>query len=117
MGCIVAELFEGRPILQGDDDFDQYLQICKLCGTPSESNWDNFNDLPQSNFAIPKDTLWAFWKSASGSTPGDSPGRIVTLDSFTSAPHTALSSPAVPPVCALCRRACSVLAAVRRHVG
>ena len=38
-GCIVAELFVGKPILRGSDkgstqacDIDQYLKICELCG-------------------------------------------------------------------------------------
>lgn len=85
-GCIVAELFIGRPILRGGidlhanpkcihcqhqrrpncnecitliesaNDLDQYLEICKLCGTPSEEIWPGFNELPFSNFARPKET-------------------------------------------------------------
>lgn len=84
-GCIVAELFIGRPILRGGidlhanpkcmhcqhqrrpncnecitliesaNDLDQYLEICKLCGTPSEEIWPGFNELPFSNFARPKE--------------------------------------------------------------
>jgi serine/threonine protein kinase len=64
-GCIVAELFVGRPILrggkpenktEGENDLDQYLEICKLCGTPSEAMWKGFDELPWSNFAVPKET-------------------------------------------------------------
>jgi len=63
VGCILAELFVGHPILQGgrrdaktemDNDLDQYLEICKLCGTPSIENWPGYAALPASNFAVPK---------------------------------------------------------------
>merc|ERR1719473_1008134 len=48
VGCIVAELFTGRPILQGgnpaakdesENDLDQYIKICELCGSPTETTW------------------------------------------------------------------------------
>lgn len=63
VGCIVAELFVGRPILQGgvadakdesENDLDQYIKICQLCGTPNDETWTGFSDLPMSRFAVPK---------------------------------------------------------------
>lgn len=64
VGCIVAELFVGRPILQGgvpdavdeaENDLDQYIKICQLCGTPSAATWKDFDKLPMGRFAMPKE--------------------------------------------------------------
>lgn len=75
VGCIVAELFVGRPILQGgkqdakdesENDLDQYMEICKLCGTPSADNWDGFDDLPvnagKGAFMTPKEVKMPSFK-------------------------------------------------------
>eukprot|EP00041_Stephanoeca_diplocostata_P006503 m.87352 g.87352 ORF g.87352 m.87352 type:complete len:725 (+) comp16399_c1_seq1:238-2412(+) len=62
VGCIVAELFIGRPILQGgrhdardesENDLDQFLKICELCGTPSEAIWEGYDKLPFGRFVLP----------------------------------------------------------------
>ena len=51
VGCIVAELFVGRPILQGgkpgcvddnENDLDQYLEICKVIHQLLSSRKHNF---------------------------------------------------------------------------
>lgn len=47
VGCIFAELLVGDAILKGgshiedvhEGDIDQYVKICELCGTPTESSW------------------------------------------------------------------------------
>lgn len=65
VGCVIGELFEGRPILQGgkrgseeesEHDLDQYTKICKLCGTPNLQNWPGHDKLPMGNFVVPKTT-------------------------------------------------------------
>ncbi|CAK9313991.1 unnamed protein product [Citrullus colocynthis] len=38
-GCIVAELFAGKPIMPGRTEVEQMHKIFKLCGSPSEEFW------------------------------------------------------------------------------
>ncbi|KAJ0977219.1 hypothetical protein J5N97_012693 [Dioscorea zingiberensis] len=38
-GCILAELFAGKPILPGRTEVEQLHKIFKLCGSPSEEYW------------------------------------------------------------------------------
>ncbi|XP_031120602.1 probable serine/threonine-protein kinase At1g54610 [Ipomoea triloba] len=38
-GCLMAEMFVGRPILPGRTEVEQLNKIFKLCGTPSEEYW------------------------------------------------------------------------------
>ncbi|KAJ9067411.1 negative regulator of the PHO system [Entomophthora muscae] len=39
VGCIMAELYLGRPLFPGVNNDDQLLRIFRLLGTPSEQNW------------------------------------------------------------------------------
>ncbi|MED6107169.1 hypothetical protein PIB30_011437 [Stylosanthes scabra] len=38
-GCILGELYTGRPILPGKTEVEQIHRIFKLCGSPSEDYW------------------------------------------------------------------------------
>ncbi|KAL8144362.1 hypothetical protein V2J09_017394 [Rumex salicifolius] len=38
-GCILAELFAGKPIMPGRTEVEQMHKIFKLCGSPSDSYW------------------------------------------------------------------------------
>ncbi|XVE55117.1 hypothetical protein DITRI_Ditri03aG0134900 [Diplodiscus trichospermus] len=38
-GCLLAEMFTGRPIMPGRTEIEQLHKIFKLCGTPSEEYW------------------------------------------------------------------------------
>ncbi|GMI85090.1 hypothetical protein like AT1G71530 [Hibiscus trionum] len=38
-GCILAELFAGKPIMPGRTEVEQMHKIFKLCGSPSEQYW------------------------------------------------------------------------------
>ncbi|KAL2456584.1 Protein kinase superfamily protein [Abeliophyllum distichum] len=38
-GCILAELFAGKPIMPGRTEVEQMHKIFKLCGSPSEKYW------------------------------------------------------------------------------
>ncbi|KAK4784320.1 hypothetical protein SAY86_018688 [Trapa natans] len=38
-GCILGELYTGRPILPGKTEVEQLHKIFKLCGSPSEDYW------------------------------------------------------------------------------
>lgn len=53
-GCILAEMFTGRPLFPGSSNDDQLQHIFKLMGTPNESTWPNISALPnyRSNFQV-----------------------------------------------------------------
>ncbi|KAG9439895.1 hypothetical protein H6P81_020060 [Aristolochia fimbriata] len=38
-GCLLAEMFSGRPIMPGRTEVEQLHRIFKLCGSPSEDYW------------------------------------------------------------------------------
>ncbi|KAL6498419.1 hypothetical protein OROHE_026687 [Orobanche hederae] len=38
-GCILAELFSGKPIMPGRTEVEQMHKIFKLCGSPSDEYW------------------------------------------------------------------------------
>ncbi|KAA3471567.1 putative serine/threonine-protein kinase [Gossypium australe] len=38
-GCILAELYAGKPIMPGRTEVEQLLKIFKICGSPSEDYW------------------------------------------------------------------------------
>ncbi|WJZ92129.1 hypothetical protein VitviT2T_011146 [Vitis vinifera] len=72
VGCLLAEMFTGRPIMPGRTEVEQLHRIFKLCGSPSEDYWkklrlptsfrppqqykpsfqDAFRDFPSSSFAL-----------------------------------------------------------------
>ncbi|XP_027365348.1 probable serine/threonine-protein kinase At1g09600 [Abrus precatorius] len=39
IGCLLAEMFLGRPIMPGRTEVEQLHMILKLCGSPSEDYW------------------------------------------------------------------------------
>ncbi|KAG6422129.1 hypothetical protein SASPL_118692 [Salvia splendens] len=52
-GCIIAELFAGKPIMPGSTEVEQLHKIFKLCGSPSEEYWGKSN-LPQATSFRPR---------------------------------------------------------------
>ncbi|PIA47815.1 hypothetical protein AQUCO_01400421v1 [Aquilegia coerulea] len=46
-GCLMAEMFAGRPIMPGRTEVEQLHRIFKLCGSPSEEYWKKLK-LPTS---------------------------------------------------------------------
>ncbi|KAL0335295.1 UNVERIFIED_CONTAM: putative serine/threonine-protein kinase [Sesamum radiatum] len=88
-GCILAELFTGKPIMSGRTEVEQLHKIYKLCGSPSEEYWNKsklpltaifkpqqpykrrvaeaFKNLPPSALAL-LETLLAFEPERRGST-------------------------------------------------
>ncbi|EDO18380.1 hypothetical protein Kpol_1013p52 [Vanderwaltozyma polyspora DSM 70294] len=46
IGCVFAEFFEKKPILQGTSDIDQGHVIFKLMGTPTDEVWELAKYLP-----------------------------------------------------------------------
>ncbi|OIW08364.1 hypothetical protein TanjilG_03040 [Lupinus angustifolius] len=51
-GCILGELYTGRPILPGKTEVEQLHRIFKLCGSPSEDYWHKLR-LPHSSIFKP----------------------------------------------------------------
>ncbi|KAK9722914.1 negative regulator of the PHO system [Basidiobolus ranarum] len=51
-GCIMAEMFTGRPLFPGTTNDDQLLKIFRLLGTPSEHTWPGVSQHPafRNNF-------------------------------------------------------------------
>ncbi|CAN0865316.1 Probable serine/threonine-protein kinase At1g54610 [Linum grandiflorum] len=71
-GCLLAEMFVGRPIMPGRTEVEQIHRIFKLCGSPAEDYWkimrlptsfrppqhykpsfhESFKDMPASSIAL-----------------------------------------------------------------
>ncbi|CAA3014620.1 probable serine threonine- kinase At1g54610 [Olea europaea subsp. europaea] len=52
-GCILAELFAGRPIMTGRTEVEQLHRIFKLCGSPSDEYWKK-SKLPHTTIFKPQ---------------------------------------------------------------
>ncbi|CAK9040712.1 unnamed protein product [Durusdinium trenchii] len=46
VGCIFAEMVNGRPLFPGDTDANQLQKIFKILGTPSADVWPTITELP-----------------------------------------------------------------------
>lgn len=46
-GCIMAEMYSGRPLFPGTTNEDQLLKIFRLMGTPSERSWPGITKFPE----------------------------------------------------------------------
>ncbi|KAK4485990.1 hypothetical protein RD792_008645 [Penstemon davidsonii] len=79
-GCLLAEMFVGRPIMPGRNEIEQLHKIFKLCGSPSEDYWKKVK--PPATFRPPhqykpnfQDAFPYFPDSAFGLL-----GRLLALD-------------------------------------
>jgi len=46
-GCIMAEMYTGRPLFPGTTNEDQLQKIFRLMGTPSERSWPGISTFPE----------------------------------------------------------------------
>ncbi|KAF2859641.1 Pkinase-domain-containing protein [Piedraia hortae CBS 480.64] len=46
-GCIMAEMFTGRPLFPGTTNEDQLMKIFRFLGTPSERSWPKITQFPE----------------------------------------------------------------------
>ncbi|KAL6541301.1 Protein IMPAIRED IN BABA-INDUCED STERILITY 1 [Orobanche hederae] len=53
VGCLLAELLVGKPILQGRTEVEQLHKIFKLCGSPPEDYW-KISKLPHATLFKPQ---------------------------------------------------------------
>lgn len=53
-GCIMAEMYTGRPLFPGTTNEDQLQKIFRLMGTPSERSWPGISNFPEykNNFHV-----------------------------------------------------------------
>lgn len=54
LGCIMAELFIGKPLFDGNSEIDQLQKICKVLGTPSKHWSEGYKLAGQLGFNFPK---------------------------------------------------------------
>ncbi|XP_047979960.1 probable serine/threonine-protein kinase At1g54610 [Salvia hispanica] len=54
-GCILAELFAGKPIMTGRTEVEQLHRIFKLCGSPPEEYWKK-SKLPHATIFKPQNS-------------------------------------------------------------
>jgi len=47
VGCIFAEMVNGRPLFPGISENDQLMKIFKLLGTPTTKSWPGMSELPE----------------------------------------------------------------------
>jgi len=61
VGCIFAEMVNGRPLFPGNGDQDQVLRIFKLLGTTNERVWPAVAELPdwKTNFPLFEAQPWS----------------------------------------------------------
>ncbi|KAJ2745274.1 serine/threonine protein kinase, CMGC, CDC2/CDK sub [Coemansia sp. BCRC 34301] len=46
IGCIFAEMLVGKPVFQGSTDLNQIEQVMRICGSPHDSLWPGWRDMP-----------------------------------------------------------------------
>eukprot|EP00921_Rhytidocystis_pertsovi_P012371 GHVQ01020088.1.p1 GENE.GHVQ01020088.1~~GHVQ01020088.1.p1 ORF type:complete len:299 (-),score=34.79 GHVQ01020088.1:40-936(-) len=54
VGCIFAEMSNGRPLFPGTNDEDQLVKIFKVLGTARSEDWPSIVELPEWKAAFPK---------------------------------------------------------------
>ncbi|ETW01814.1 CMGC/RCK/MAK protein kinase [Aphanomyces invadans] len=54
-GCIMAELYLGKPLFAGSSEADQMCRICAILGTPTKETWpEGVTMVSQMQFKFPK---------------------------------------------------------------
>lgn len=52
-GCIMAEMYTGRPLFPGTTNEDELQKIFRLLGTPSEQSWPGISKFPEYKSTFP----------------------------------------------------------------
>ncbi|CAH0474877.1 unnamed protein product [Peronospora belbahrii] len=53
VGCIFAEMAQGKPLFTGISEIDQLFQIFSKLSTPTSETWPGFSSLPNYHFDFP----------------------------------------------------------------
>ncbi|KAK4192094.1 hypothetical protein QBC35DRAFT_263282 [Podospora australis] len=61
-GCIMAEMYSGRPLFPGTTNEDQTIRIFRIMGTPTERTWPGLSKFPEYK------TTWQMYATQSLST-------------------------------------------------
>ncbi|KLT42273.1 Pkinase-domain-containing protein, partial [Cutaneotrichosporon oleaginosum] len=56
-GCIMLEIFTGKPTFQGQDEISQLDAIWAILGTPLEADWPAVTDLPWYELVRPREAI------------------------------------------------------------
>ncbi|KAL8199547.1 hypothetical protein R6Q57_013115 [Mikania cordata] len=75
-GCLLAEMFVGKPIMPGRTEVEQLHRIFKLCGSPSEDYWKTIK--PPTTFRPPQNYVPSFHEVFSN-FPSSTFGLLTTL--------------------------------------
>lgn len=88
-GCVLAEMFLGKPIFQGETTVDQLLQIIKILGTPNNDQLQYLNKNNTMNYQFPTVRPYTISKIMSGKSK-----ELISLlqKIFTYEPHNRFSA-------------------------
>ena len=82
VGCVMAELLSGRPLLPGKDDVNQLKLILELCGTPAKKDlperWASLSGIEWGDEGVPSQMRMRF--AALRPQAQDLLARMLTLD-------------------------------------
>lgn len=53
-GCIMAEMYTGRPLFPGTTNEDQLLKVFRIMGTPNEQTWQGVSQYPEYHKPYPQ---------------------------------------------------------------
>lgn len=55
LGCIIGEMYLLRPLFPGENEIDEFFQICSLLGPPTEKTWyKGFQAATNLNLILPQ---------------------------------------------------------------
>ncbi|KAG5594283.1 hypothetical protein H5410_035515 [Solanum commersonii] len=78
VGCVLGELFTGKPIMPGKTEVDQLHKIFKLCGSPSDDFWLQ-SKLPNANIFKPIEPYRWILRATFHDLPAAAVGLMDTL--------------------------------------
>ncbi len=58
VGCVFGEILKRKPIFPGGNDIDQVDRIFQLCGTPDDSSWPGYRNLPAYQIIADMKTIY-----------------------------------------------------------
>ena len=85
VGCLLAELLTGKPLLPGSSEPEQMELIWRAVGSPNEKNWPGWSSLPHAPMVKVgnwESSIWSRIRSVPGPTPTcvDLVERLLSLD-------------------------------------
>ncbi|CRH00790.1 protein kinase 5, putative [Plasmodium relictum] len=82
IGCIFAEMVNGRPLFPGVSETDQLMRIFKILGTPNSQNWPNVTELPKydPNFTVYEPLPWESFLKGLDESGIDLLSKMLKLD-------------------------------------